>query len=212
MPPTRTLRPYRDLAPQSRIQEGMGSLEERIAILERTRSSGPVRLNEVVGAGTTTINLSNIPQSFSHLRLYVVGQSNRAGLPTTGLRMRMNGTTSSYELDYIIHANSVATNAVLSGSQVSQGSWFIGTVPANNRGNDNFVAHCVIDIPWYSRNDMLKTITMHNAFNDGVGASGAEYSGGRYVGSANAITSLQIHDDVGGTLGPRSRAALYGIL
>ena len=155
---------------------------------------------------STSLTYTSIPQTYQHLQVRWVAQSNRTGLTNTGGRYRWNGITSNYQITY----NYVVGASALTGGAGSQLFGYVGQIPAANRSNDNYVAECIIDFPYYTATNRIRTA--HSRLS---GFDGTNYLLGN-CGTTNdssiaAITSITLIDDITGTLGPRSSAELWGL-
>lgn len=155
---------------------------------------------------STSLDYSSIPGDYTHLRIVAVCQSSRSGYANTGQLLRINGASASY-------SRSGHYTAASSGSPVGfvargANAWYLGQVPAGNRTDDNYTVSAIVDLPFYSRTDTLKTYMMRSAGDDGTNALSA-VAGGAYYGGAGAITSIKLIDDVSSSLGPRARAELW---
>jgi hypothetical protein len=161
--------------------------------------SGWVKLGDFTN-NTTYLQFAGIPQTYQHLRVVWVAQSNRASYANTGGRVTINNSTAAF---YTIRYNTTTTAAARLDTR-----WYIGQIPAANRTSDDLVCMVVMDFPFYSRTDISKTFTAHSAGDDGTNALGAT-ADGVFVQNALPITSIELKDDVGANLGPRSRAELW---
>ena len=156
---------------------------------------------------STSLSYSSIPQDYKHLQVRWVAQSNRSGIANTGGRFRWNGLSSAnYQITYNIVAGSTVSTA--GGGSNTWG--YVGQIPAGSRANDNYIAECIIDFPFYSASNRIRTAHSRMSGFDGtnvlLGNCGATNDS-----SIAAITSIQLYDDVAGTLGPRSSAELWGL-
>lgn len=174
-------------------------------------SGAMVKIMDFALAGTTALRAAAIPQTFTHLRVVGIGQSQRAGVANTGLRLSHNGNTASaYQYDYYGYGAGLAANAITSGGAGAVGV-YLGQTPAGSRANDNYVSQFVVDIPNYNVAGVVRMFLSNSYFHDGVNGRQSMTSGGVWMNDTNVITQLDIGDDVAGALGPRARASLYGI-
>jgi hypothetical protein len=194
---------------QDDIFEILARLERRVSAVEG--GGGVVPIGQVSGAGLTSMGFPVIPQTFTHLRLYVIGQSQRSGFANTGLRFRLNSDTSTnYYANYISRLHSLPADSVNSGYTGAVSSGFLSPVPAGARATDQHTSFIVMDVPFYNRADVQKRTMVQFTYDDGSSQNAFGSVGNLWV-SPSAISSLSIMDDVGGALGPRSVASLYGV-
>lgn len=167
-----------------------------------------VALGEFV-KGTTLLSFTNIPQTFTHLRVEFIAQSGRAGVANTGMRFSHNSVgAASWEVAVMAHSFAAGATPSVSTNDTRG---YLGQCPAGNRTSDNYTLQGVMDIPYYSRSDAFHHFLVHSMMDDGNTDYRIHSAGNTYRGNANAITRLDIFDDVTATLGPRTRASLYGI-
>jgi hypothetical protein len=142
------------------------------------------------------------------LQVRWVAQSNRSGQINTGGRFRWNNLTSAnYQIayNYVIGTGTATTGG--GGGNV----WgYVGQIPAGSRANDNYMAEVIIDFPFYNATNRIRTAHSRMSGNDGTNVLMGNCSSTN-DSSIAAITSIQLSDDVGGALGPRSSAELWGL-
>jgi hypothetical protein len=154
-----------------------------------------------------TLQYLAIPQTFSALRVEVVGQSGRAGVDNTGLRFTHNGlATANYFFAYHGWGNAGAMQG--SGSDARG---YLGQTPAGNRSNDNYVGSHILEVPFYTRTDIVKEFFARGICSTGNVTIHSVSVGNVWIGDINAVSRLDIMDDVAAVLGPRAKATLYGI-
>jgi hypothetical protein len=147
-------------------------LDDRIVALERLQQADRYDFlgSFVRSADRTLLTFSNISQIYSHLRVVFIGQSTRSGFPNTGFRFNFStvaGTISSaWNFNYWGYGN--GAGGVIQGQSAGGGSGYLGQTPAANRTNDNYVSHGTIDIPFYSRNDIIKSFLVNSTTHDGA--------------------------------------------
>lgn len=180
--------------PAGRVADKLGEVERRLSALER----GAQFLGTFANNGTY-LRFANVPQDYRHLRVVWVAQSQRSGFANTGGRVNANG--GSYSIWYF-------TPGAAGGTGSGQSSWYVGQIPAGSRGNDDQAALVVMEFPFYSSTNLRKHMTFRSSGGDGTNLVGGFGGGERYTDSA-AITLIDLGDDVGATLGPRSRAELW---
>lgn len=152
---------------------------------------------------TTYLRFSNIPQTYKHLKVVWIGQSQRAGFANTGARCRINGLTANW-YSYGYHYNGTPGGATTRFNT----SFYVGQVPALSRTSDDQVTHSILDFPFYSRGDCVKGCQITSGGDDGTNSLWSRVEGVN-VETGAAITSIDLYDDVSASLGPRSRAELW---
>jgi hypothetical protein len=154
-----------------------------------------------VGAGgTTSINFSSIPQTYTHLQIRAIHQEPS---DTMALQFNASGSSNVYTVHYLLGDG----GAVASGYYASPNMIYFGT----NYGSSgsNFGAS-IVDILDYTNTNKYKTVrSLTGADNNSVYAKVGLYSGEYY--STNAITSIQILSRTSSTIAQYSSFALYGI-
>lgn len=166
------------------------------------------RSYQYIGAFTkssTELSYSSIPQTFRHLQIRCVGQSDASAVANINWRMRFNGSTALY------HNYGFWTQTNLGGSSLRSQSWFlIGSVPGASRTSDNMVSHVTIDIPFYAATNQVHQYHCRWSGDDGTNTLfGTAY--GSFVQNTTAVTSISLFDNGGNNLGPRASAELWGI-
>lgn len=158
------------------------------------------------GAGAGQLGINNIPQTFAHLRLLVRAQSQAAGDDNVGIRL--NGSLANYVWQYKGMNNAGPFDGTVASGQAYG---YIGSAPGASRANDNYISHQVIDIPFYTLADSIKTWHSMSSYASSAAAFQGVTAQGSNVGFAGAITALTLLAS-GGALGPRTKATLYGIV
>lgn len=152
---------------------------------------------------TTSLEYTSIPSTYNHLQVRWIGQSARSGFANTGGRITINGVAANYSGTYIY-------GGITPTSYAGETSWYAGQIPAGSRTADERVALITVDIPFYSRTDVLKGMTLTNVMSDGSNNVNYWTSGfNTNSGASGAITSILLRDDVTGNLGPRRYAELW---
>lgn len=186
--------------PDTRALDRLADHERRLARLERGE-----RYLGAFTAGTTTLTFSDIPQTFRHLRVLWMAQSQRAGFQNTGGRARINNNAANfYSFGY--HYNAAPGGATTRFAT----SIYVGQVPAASRTSDDLVTTVAIDFPFYSRPDLAKCYAVTSSGDDGTNSLWARVQGA-FVQDALPITRIDLFDDVLANLGPRSRAELWAL-
>ena len=155
-------------------------------------------------ASTSSITISNIPQTYKHLQLRVIGRSNRASNTDT-LRLQANNDTAS---DYTTHGLYGDGSTAAAFAEVPQAFMQFYRIGGANAGTNTF-GSIVIDILDYQNTNKFKTAR-------GLGGSDNNGNGEIYLTSGlwrdtSAITSVSLFPGVGTTFNQYSSFALYGI-
>lgn len=184
-------------------------IAERVATLERDAATVQPREYRFLGefaASANTLTFNNIPQNFRHLQVLYTMQSARSGFQNTGAVAYINNMSAnySYAVRYAAAPSGSATDSI--GRSIAR--WYLGQCPAGSRANDNYVSAGVMLLPFYSATDRIHTYQVKGGGDDGTNALWIE-GAGAYYGDTNAITRIDIRDDVSGNLGPRARAELW---
>lgn len=107
-----------------------------------------------LGGTTAAIDLTGIPGTFEHLRLYVTGRSNAAAQTWDHMHIELNGdtTVANYGSQRIASSASVVTE----GQFTTGGYWKLPQqIPAANAGA-SAVGSCVIDFIEYANTTWSK--------------------------------------------------------
>jgi hypothetical protein len=204
---TKPLLPEDEIDFVTELAERVGRLERSLTIQkigELTNAAGGTS-----GAASGQLGINNIPPTFSHLRLVVRGQS-QYGAEIDNMGIRFNGDSSA-NYGWMYKGNTQAGDA--SGGTTAQTYGFIGWTMGTTRQNDSYVSHHIIDIPFYSLADGVKSWHSNSVYFNNTGSSlpwaGGTSQGIRYL--ANPLTALSVFA-ISAVLGPRARATLYGVL
>lgn len=160
-----------------------------------------------VGAGgTSTITFSSIPSTFKHLQIRGIGRVTISGQTWNDIRGRFNSDTGN---NYSTHLVGGDGSSAFADGNASQNYFPVATwMTANNAGANIFGA-CVCDILDYADTNKYKTSRA---------LTGSDLNGqglfGLFSGSwrnTNAVTSITLFNNNGGTIAEYSKFALYGI-
>jgi hypothetical protein len=153
-----------------------------------------------VGAGgTSSVNFSSIPQTYTHLQIRAIHQE-----PSDTMALQFNTQTGNA---YTVHSLLGDGGAVAAAYNASPSMIYFGT----NYGSSgsNFGAS-VVDILDYTNTNKYRTVrSLTGADNNSVYGKVGIYSG-EYYGTS-AVTSIQILGRTSGTIAQYSSFALYGI-
>lgn len=164
----------------------------------------PISSVIVGSAGSSTINFSSIPQTYTHLQLRLSQRCSVAGAGLNGSYIEFNSDTTAgnYSFHRLVGDGSSASSY---GVNSLDGLAFSTT----NGDTGNYFAYTIIDIFDYTSTNKYKTCRSLNG-----GALDSQYGAVGLYGQAwkntNAITSIQIVP-AGGTLVQSTTAYLYGV-
>ena len=157
-----------------------------------------------LASNTSTVNITSIPSTYTHLQLRVMLRSTTAAtFASIGLRINGDGPAANNYSQHSMTGNGTATSG--SGSPIRD-NMVIGTFAAASATGGLFGV-AVIDILDYANTDKYKTIRSI--------AGVAGYSAGMYSGlykSTTAISAISFRDNSDATnILAGSTIALYGI-
>ena len=150
------------------------------------------------------VNFTNIPQTYTHLQLRIIGRDTQAG-GAHSLRLQFNNDTGS---NYTYHAVAGDGSSASSGALTSLTSLFPGYLMGAGGGTGTFSA-VIIDILDYRNNKNKVARTLSGADNNGSGNVGLH--SGLWI-STNAITSIKLLPAASTNFTTNSMLALYGVL
>lgn len=167
----------------------------------------------VLSSGSAVVEFTSIPQTYKHLQLRCLSQTNRATYNQDELYMdRVNGSTAATTYGHRLHG-SVDTTANPGSSSYSlydgvMLSYISSSVSANVFGVT------IVDILDYTNTNKFKTIMgFGGADTNGTASSYRPsvslFSG--YIPTTSAISSFRLRPSVGSQLNTYSHFALYGI-
>jgi hypothetical protein len=158
----------------------------------------------VGSGGVSSVTLSSIPSTYTHLQLRCIARSTYNLNASSSLIMRINGDTSN--TNYAVHlldGNGSSASAYGASSDSPQGAVSNATAGANIFGA------AIFDILDYTNTNKYKTIRILSG-NDNNGSGTLRFASGASYANTNAITSLVISTP-SGDLAQYSSFALYGI-
>jgi hypothetical protein len=152
-----------------------------------------------VPTGTTTLSLTSISGSYTHLQL-VVYAWNGSGNNITSMRLN-NDTGSNYAYSGLGYSAGAARNA----SVINQTSFNLTNDSAVSGNNKNI---SVINIPFYTDTTTGKTINSVNGFLDSTSTRAYMTVNGYYYGTNAAVTRI---DFIYGSNWSGGTYVLYGV-
>jgi len=161
------------------------------------------------GSGSSnTVTFSNIPQTFKHLQIRMIGRSTGSNTGY-GFFLRANGDSGSNYLRYWAVGRDNAASIV--GSSAFEGQMSIGGITGANSGA-NMMMGCVLDVLEYTSTAKKKSFKwMAGCDQNQVFGDTYVRAGGGMWQSTSAITSISIVIDDGSSWTTASKFYLYGI-
>jgi len=160
----------------------------------------PLQVITVGAAGTTSINFTNIPSTYSHLQIRFMSLNASA----QSVIMQFNGDTNSNYAKHSLNGN--GSSAL--GQGYSSQSYFNLQGYRVAASTPNPVVG-VVDILDYANTNKAKTARILSGF-DANGSGEIDLNSGLWT-SNNAITSILIRLESSGTINQHSQFALYGV-
>lgn len=158
----------------------------------------------VTSAGSNFINLTSIPQTFTHLQLRAFAKTN-SGTVSTFYNYINGDSTADRSSAHWLYGNG---SSVISGGAASSGSAYSYILAAPQQSTaPNVFASIISDILDYSNTSKNTTVRTIGGW-DANGSGTVELSSGAYY-LTNAVTSLTLACDGGFAVG--TRFDLYGI-
>lgn len=181
------------------VQDNFEAVEQG---LDTALGSSWVRLGDFTSSGTV-LSYSSIPQTYRHLQVRLVGQSEAAAVANSSWRMTFNGVTTAF-YNYGWHYQ----GGLGGGSARLNTSFFLGTAPAATRTSADLVSIFTIDVPFYTATNNNHQMQCQFSGDDGTNTLFGVVNG-TFVQTAVAVTSIEIRETATSTLGARARAELW---
>ena len=165
----------------------------------------------VGSGGAASIEFTNIPATYTDLKLVHSTRGSQAGYHTQGVRLTVNGTTSGYTTRIV---GSDGLNPVSATNPYSVTSASISTFGAGADSTANTFGNSEIYIPNYagSNNKSISTDSVTENNNTVSIYKTQMYFGAVVLSNAAAITSIKIAPETGeGNFVQYSTAYLYGV-
>lgn len=165
-----------------------------------------------VGAGgQAALDFTSIPQTYQHLQIRWIGQSNRGTYATDNLWIRLNGDTGSNYSSHELRGQGTTAGSFGYASQTKQ---YISTVIGTTQQASAFGAG-IIDILDYTSTSKNKTLRVFaGKDNNGTFASeggAVQVASGLYFATPAAVTRVTLIAE-NGNWQQHSTAALYGVV
>lgn len=157
-----------------------------------------------VGAGgSSSIQFSSIPQTYTHLQLRCLTKTSNSGAPYA-MQIRFNGDSgSNYTYHRLIGSGSAVSSIATTGA--TQASLDYMPTPAET----SVFAGGVVDILDYTNTNKNKVHRTLGGY-DANGSGYATFFSGVWLNTA-AVTSITVISESGSTLAQYSQIGLYGI-
>jgi hypothetical protein len=163
---------------------------------------------QILGGAVAGVSFAGIAGTYRHLRLIVVAREATAADAVTFLRVTFNNDTGNNYADEHVNATGASVSA---GEANSVAFMRLGLVPQDS-ADANAMGGAVIDIPYYSKTDNLKSAVANSlsAFGLATGQHPFYHLYGFWA-SAAAITEIDLVCATGGNFKVGSYFALYGV-
>lgn len=181
------------------VQDNFEAVEQG---LDTALGSSWTLIGDFANSGTV-LSYSSIPQTYRHLQVRLVGQSEAAAVANSSWRMTYNGVTTAF-YNYGWHYQ----GGLGGGSARLAASFFIGTAPAATRTSADMVSMFTIDIPFYAASNMAHQMQVQFSGDDGTNTLFGVVNGS-FVQTSVAVTSIELRETATSTLGARARAELW---
>jgi hypothetical protein len=161
-----------------------------------------------LASGQATIDFTNIPQTFTHLQIRLLGRNVRASSVTDFVRMRFNNDSgSNYYQEHALVGNGSSATSIASGSG---NSVLLNPIAASTAGA-NIFAVSVIDILDYTSTNKNKTVRYLMGF-DNNGSGEIRIGSGLWFNSTIAGVNRITLTPAFGDWVQHSSFSLYGVL
>ncbi len=158
-----------------------------------------------LSSSASSIVLNNIPQTATHLRMYVQGRNTNTGTGDTDLRVRLNNDSGTNYMRYGLEmSNSSTVTGIFTGTATD---YVICDLP-NNGNPSGQVGQGIVDFPWYT------TATQHMIVAHGVSAgtnNQMRIEVGRLAGAQDPVTRIDIIP-ASGSMTSGTTYLLYGLV
>lgn len=165
----------------------------------------PIATTLVGSGGVNQITFNDIPQTYKHLQIRMIGRSSDAA-GTVNVNINYNGDTSANYAWHRIYGNGTTAGANGSSSQTTS---IIGQISGNTAGS-NIFGVAILDILDYTTINKYKTTRALFGFDDNNGGAGAvvNFFSGLWM-NTDSINSIKLTSGAG--FAQYSRFSLYGI-
>jgi len=165
----------------------------------------PIATTLVGSGGINTIIFNDIPQTYKHLQIRIIGRDNRSGVSINTSYLNINGDTST---NYSYHAvYGSGTSALATG--LASNTFGVNHQSTADSATASTFAATVIDILDYSNANKNKTIRSLSGYDDNSTGRIALWSS--LWMSTNPVTSITFAPAINASYQQHSRFSLYGI-
>jgi hypothetical protein len=163
-----------------------------------------------LSSSQSTIEFTNIPNTYKHLQLRILGRTDRGSATLDAAKLEFNGDTTSsnyYSTHYLFGTGS---GSALAGADGTVSRVVVYRLAASTAGTNTFGA-IISDILDYASTSKHKVIRSSGGMDNN--GSGEVYiqSGMWFPSTVSAISSIKITPNVGTNFVANSSFALYGI-
>jgi hypothetical protein len=164
-----------------------------------------------LGAATSSITFSNIPQTYTHLQIRGLSRCSRAAVFANIIQFQFNNdvTDANYYNSHRIHGDGTTASAIAIADTGAAGIW--GGVSFSDSALANSFGAFITDILDYTNTNKYKNTRSLQGLDDNNGS----YPEVRMVSglwkNASAINRITLVDNTGTNFQPYSSYALYGI-
>lgn len=163
-----------------------------------------------LSSSQSTVEFTNIPNTYRHLQIRILGRTDRASATLDAARLEFNGDTSSsnyYSTHYLFGTGS---GTALSGADGTVSRVVIYRLSASDSGTNTFGA-IISNILDYASGSKHKVIRSFGGMDNNGSGEVYMQSGMWFPSSISAISSIKITPNVGTNFLANSSFSLYGI-
>jgi len=164
---------------------------------------------QVLGGTSATITFSSIPQSFNHLKIIILGRSDKAVTAAVNLSIVFNSDSgANYAQSSFYAVNNVTVGT---GSNPTTNYVLISAFPAAT-STASYPGMAEVLIPCYAATTFYKVVNSAVTYNSSSAGSNYLTMNSSTWRNTAAITTIAITDSTGGNFITGSSFYLYGIL
>jgi hypothetical protein len=156
--------------------------------------------------GTSAIDFTSIPSTFTHLQLRCLIRTDRPIGDGADLKVKFNGSSTNYAF-HDLNGNGASATAAAGSSAVAIS---LQRLASDNTAGANIFAAMIIDILDYTSTSKNKTVRSLGGY-DRNGGGQIALSSGLWYASPAAITSIELTTTATTSFKQYSSFALYGI-
>lgn len=159
-------------------------------------------IQTIDGNGSSIIEFSSIPQTYSHLQIRMVARLNSGG-QYIQMRFNSDSVATNYSWHYMAAdpSSNYTSGAADSRMMITQAS-----------ATQYILSAAIIEIADYTSTTKHKVMrTFYGQEDNGTSAAEVTVASGAYYANTNAINQIEIVPNNSAVFGPGTQAALYGI-